>query len=270
MIKDVSSIKSRILVVDDERDIVNLIGYHLSKSGNEIIQAYNGAEALEKIQESKPDLVILDIMMPELDGYTVCRTLRQQGDPATRDIPVVMLTAKAEAEDKRRGLSIGADDYIVKPFDLKELALRTDNLLSRRRAKMEVEDKVRALEEGLYKQADLKSFSPYYHCLNGRLRIRVPGLKGCQQMASDIERKMASVKGVIKMDTSLVTGSILIYFDPARANADFIIGYLNSTGRLRDALPHAAVRKEKGETISTMVGKTVIQSVIEKLILAAI
>ncbi len=270
MIKDVPSIKSRILVVDDEKDIVNLIGYHLSKSGKEIIPAYNGAEALEKIKESRPDLVILDIMMPEVDGYAICSTLRQQEDPAMRDIPVVMLTAKTEVEDKIRGLSIGADDYITKPFDLKELVLRTDNLLSKWKAKKEAEDKVRVLEEDLYKQADLKSFSPYYHCLKGRLRIRVPGLKGCPQMALDIERKMASVKGVIKMDTSLVTGSILIYFDPARTNADFIIGYLNSTGRFRDALPHTTVSKEKGESIGAMVGKTVIQSVIERLILAAI
>ena len=135
---------------------------------------------------------------------------------------------------------------------------------------MEVEDKVKALEEDLYKQADLKRCSPYYHCLNGRLRIRVPGLKGCPEMALDIERKMASVKGVIKMDTSLVTGSILIYFDPAITSADFIIGYLNSAGRFRDVLPHTTVRKEKGESVGVMVGKTVIQSVIERLILAAI
>ena len=133
MIKEVSSIKSRILVVDDERDIVDLIGYHLSKSGKEIISAYNGAEALEKIKESRPDLMILDVMMPELDGYEVWKTLRHQGDPATRDIPVVMLTARVEVEDKIKGLSIGADDYIANPFDLKELVLRTENLLSKRK-----------------------------------------------------------------------------------------------------------------------------------------
>jgi CheY-like chemotaxis protein len=270
MIKEVSSIKSRILVVDDERDIVNLIGYHLSKSGKEIISAYNGAEALEKIKESRPDLVILDVMMPELDGYEVCKTLRHHGDPATRDIPVVMLTARVEIEDKIKGLSIGADDYIAKPFDLKELVLRTENLLSRRKAKMEVEDKVRALEEDLSKKLDLKSVTPYYHCLNGRLRIRVPGLKGCPEMAMEIERKMDSLSGIIKIHTSLVTGSILIYFDPAITNVDFIIGYLNSAGRFRDVLPHTTVRKEKGESVGVMVGKTVIQSVIERLILAAI
>jgi len=89
-------------------------------------------------------------------------------------------------------------------------------------------------------------------------------------MASDIERKMASVKGVIKMDTSLVTGSILIYFDPDITNVDFIIGYLNSASRFRGVLPHTTVRKEKGESVGVMVGKTVIQSVIERLILAAI
>jgi len=177
------------------------------------------------IKESRPDLVILDVMMPEVDGYEVCRTLRHQGDPAMRDIPVVMLTARGEVEDKIKGLSIGADDYIAKP---------------------------------------------HYHCLNGRLRIRVPGLKGCPEMASDIERKMASVKGVIKMDTSLVTGSILIYFDPDITNVDFIIGYLNSASRFRGVLPHTTVRKEKGESVGVMVGKTVIQSVIERLILAAI
>ena len=83
-------------------------------------------------------------------------------------------------------------------------------------------------------------------------------------MASDIERQMASVKGVIKMDTSLVTGSILTYFDPAITNVDFIIGYLNSAGRFRDVLPHTTVRKEKGESVGVMVEKTVIQSVIKR------
>jgi len=85
------------------------------------------------IKESRPDLVILDVMMPEVDGYEVCRTLRHQGDPAMRDIPVVMLTARGEVEDKIKGLSIGADDYIANPFDLKELVLRTENLLSKRK-----------------------------------------------------------------------------------------------------------------------------------------
>ena len=262
--------KDRILVVDDERDIVNLVSYHLGRSGLEVIPAYSGTEALERAAEVKPDLLILDIMMPEPDGFEVCRMLRQKGDAALRDIPIVMLTARSDVEDKIRGLSIGADDYVSKPFNLKELTLRVENLLSKRRVRKGFENKVISLEEKLYRPVDIKTLNTYSHCLDGRLRIRVPGIKNSPERALEIERQMASVKGVVKIDISSVTGSILIYFDPAMTNTDSIVRSLNSIGIFNDADLHSKYRKENGESIGTAVGKTVIQSVIERLLLAAI
>ena len=262
--------KEKILVADDEKDIVNLIGYHLGKTGLEIIPAYSGAEAIERAMEASPDLIILDIMMPEPDGFEVCRILRHKGDADLRDIPVVMLTARTEVEDKIRGLSTGADDYVSKPFDLKELTLRVENLLSKRRARKEFEKKVRSLEEKLHKPADLKTLDTYFHCLDGRLRIRVPGIKGYPGKASEIAQQMASIEGIVKVDTSHVTGSILIYFDPGKTNADSIVRCLNSIGTFNNVDLHSEHRKEKPASIGSAVGKTVIQSVIERLILAAI
>ena len=261
-------IKEKVLIADDEKDIVSLLGYHLHKAGVEVIPAYSGAEALEKAGTGSPDLIVLDLMMPEPDGFEVCRILRHQGYAPLKNVPIVMLTAKTEVEDKIKGLSTGADDYVTKPFELKELMIRIENLLSKRRAKKEVDDRVMALEEKLYKPVDIKNLIA--HCLDGRLRIRAPGIKGRHGMAGEIERQMASVKGVVKVDTSPVTGSILIYFDPTKTDVDSIAKYLISIDVFRDTVLHLMNHKEKVESISATVGKTVIQSAIERLILAAI
>ena len=116
-------IKEKVLIADDEKDIVSLLGYHLHKAGVEVIPAYSGAEALEKAGTGSPDLIVLDIMMPEPDGFEVCRILRHQGYAPLKNVPIVMLTAKTEVEDKIKGLSTGADDYVTKPFELKELMI---------------------------------------------------------------------------------------------------------------------------------------------------
>jgi len=115
-----------ILVVDDERNIVELIRMYLRNEGFEIEAAYNGREALEKARAMHPSLVLLDIMMPELDGIEVMRTLRKE-----TDIPVVMLTARADDVDKVVGLELGADDYVTKPFNPRELVARVKAVLRR-------------------------------------------------------------------------------------------------------------------------------------------
>ena len=120
---------AKILIVDDDPKAVKLMGYILYKEGYEVVPALSGKEALKLLKEEKPDLVILDIMMPEMDGYEVCRRIR--ADPETAKVPVIMLTAKAMLEDKIAGFEAGADDYITKPVLPAELLARVRVLLSR-------------------------------------------------------------------------------------------------------------------------------------------
>ncbi len=116
----------KILVVDDERLIVDSIRYGLQKEGYAIIAAYDGDQAIAKMNEEKPDLVILDVQLPKIDGWAVCRLIRQ-----TSHVPIIMLTARAEEADKVLGLELGADDYLVKPFSMRELLARVRAALRR-------------------------------------------------------------------------------------------------------------------------------------------
>lgn len=120
---------TRILVIDDEVDALKMFGYALHRQGYEVLVAQNGPQGLEAIDKRKPDLVILDIMMPDMDGYEVCRSIR--ANPETRHLPVIMLTAKAQMEDKLAGFETGADDYISKPVAMAELLARVKALLQR-------------------------------------------------------------------------------------------------------------------------------------------
>lgn len=118
-----------ILVVDDEVHIVELIQFNLEINGYNVITAYDGIDALDKIKTYNLDLVILDLMLPKIDGLEICRILRK--DKTNKDVPIIMLTAKAEETDKIYGLEIGADDYVTKPFSIKELLARVKALLRR-------------------------------------------------------------------------------------------------------------------------------------------
>src|SRR3954470_3307897 len=123
------STKAKILVVDDEPDALELIGFNLKNAGYEVITAENGTEALKKARGFLPNLVLLDLMIPEVDGLEVCKILRR--DPTTASIPIIMVTAKAAELDRILGLELGANDYVTKPFSPRELVLRVKNLLTR-------------------------------------------------------------------------------------------------------------------------------------------
>jgi two-component system phosphate regulon response regulator PhoB len=125
----IGRVKSKILVVDDEPEAVELVEFNLKGAGYEVSTAADGAEALNKARRIQPNLVILDVMMPEIDGMEVCKLLRR--DPATSAIPIIMLTAKASEVDRVLGLELGADDYVVKPFSPRELVLRVKKILER-------------------------------------------------------------------------------------------------------------------------------------------
>ena len=119
----------KILVVDDEPDALELIQFNLKGAGYDVATAAEGNEALKKARALVPDLIVLDLMLPEVDGMEVCKILRR--DPATSAIPIIMLTAKAAEIDRVLGLELGADDYITKPFSPRELVLRVKKLLKR-------------------------------------------------------------------------------------------------------------------------------------------
>jgi two-component system phosphate regulon response regulator PhoB len=123
----------RILVVDDEPDIIALVAYHLARSGYRVSTASTGTEALQAAREEQPSLVILDLMLPELSGFQVLERLRAEA--AFADVPVLMLTARRDEPDRVQGLSLGADDYLVKPFSPQELVLRVRNILRRTHVK---------------------------------------------------------------------------------------------------------------------------------------
>lgn len=120
---------SRILVVEDERDLAELVAFNLREAGHEVVTAFDGGTALAEIQRSKPDLVVLDVMLPDITGFEVCRRLRRGGD--TVKLPVIMLTAKGEEVDRIVGFEVGADDYVLKPFSPRELVLRVEAILRR-------------------------------------------------------------------------------------------------------------------------------------------
>ena len=176
--------KERVLVVDDDPDIVQFVRMNLELEGFDAETADNGRIALELAKARPPDLILLDVMMPEMDGLTVLRRLRNS--PATANVPVIILTAKALAEDRVKGLDLGADDYITKPFDLDELLARVRTVLRRAqqmrdlspltglpgnfRIARELEKRVRSNKDFAVVHADLdnfKSFNDHYGFMRG-------------------------------------------------------------------------------------------------------
>src|SRR6267142_471280 len=119
----------RVLIVDDDPDIRRLVSYNLSQAGFQVATAATGRAALEAVQKQSPDLIILDVMLPDIDGLEVCRTLRQRDH--SRRIPIIMLTARTEEIDRVVGFELGADDYVMKPFSPRELVLRVKSIFRR-------------------------------------------------------------------------------------------------------------------------------------------
>jgi two-component system phosphate regulon response regulator PhoB len=120
---------AKIVVIDDEQDIIDVLVYNLENAGHEVVTALTGRAGLELIQGTRPDLVVLDLMLPDVSGTEVCRTLRSS--PAGRGLPILMLSARGEEIDRVVGFEIGADDYVTKPFSVRELLLRVRALLRR-------------------------------------------------------------------------------------------------------------------------------------------
>jgi DNA-binding response OmpR family regulator len=129
---------AKILVVDDEPALVSTIGYTLRRDGHEVLTAGDGERALDLARRERPDVIVLDLMLPKLDGLDVCRAIRQSPSLPLRAVPILMLTARADEVDKVVGLELGADDYVTKPFSMRELLARLKAMV--RRAQMEAEE----------------------------------------------------------------------------------------------------------------------------------
>ncbi len=137
----------KIVVIEDEDDILEVIAYNLKREGYEVITSTSGEDGLEKIEKASPQLVVLDLMLPEIDGIELCRKLKS--DPLTQSIPVIMVTAKGEETDIVLGLGVGADDYITKPFSPREMVARVKAVLRRSRSKPETDRRDRIAFEGI-------------------------------------------------------------------------------------------------------------------------
>jgi two-component system phosphate regulon response regulator PhoB len=123
---------ARVLIVEDEQDLQKVLAYNLKRAGHEVLAALRGRDGLQLVRDRNPDFVILDLMLPDLPGTEICKTLKR--DPKTKGVPILMLTAKGEEVDRVVGFELGADDYVVKPFSVRELLLRIEAILRRAQA----------------------------------------------------------------------------------------------------------------------------------------
>jgi two-component system sensor histidine kinase/response regulator len=202
--------KNKILIVDDSVDTVELLKKRFHSEGYDTREAYNGEEGLQKVVEYNPDLIVLDVMMPKMDGYEVCRRLKK--DEKTKYIPVLMLTAKGEVEHKVKGLDIGADDYLSKPFDYKELSARIRSLLSMKAAheKKVEEEKSGALEQMMDQVAHeirnpLTAIGGFARKVFGRLPEGDPNKKYMEMIIEDVAVLEGMIKQLIELKTMAVT-----------------------------------------------------------------
>jgi len=217
--------KNKILIVDDMVDTVELLKKRLRSEGYDTAEAYDGEEGLRQVNVYNPDLIILDVMMPKLNGFEVCERLKMSED--TRFIPVLMLTAKSEVEDKVKGLDIGADDYLAKPFNYKELSARVRSLLAIKTAheKLAEEEKSEALEQMMDEVAHevrnpLVSIGGFARKVYENLPEGNPNKKYMEMIIEDVGRLENIVKQLIEIQTTS------LFFIEATDINDVIMGAL--------------------------------------------
>jgi len=201
---------SKILIVDDAVDTVELLKKRLRFEGYDTAEAYDGEEALQQVAEYNPDLIILDVMMPKLDGYEVCQRLKT--DENTKYIPILMLTAKGEIEDKVKGLDIGADHYLPKPFDYKEVSARVRSLVASKaaREKLVEEEKSEALEQMMEGVAHeirnpLTSIGGFARRVHDRLAQGDPNKKYMELIITDVARLENMIKELLELETTAIS-----------------------------------------------------------------
>jgi signal transduction histidine kinase len=201
--------RAKILVVDDNADNVELLTKRLEAGGYRTCEAYDGEQALEVVAREEPDLVILDVMMPKLDGFEVCHRLKT--DERTRQLPVLLLTAKREVPDKVRGLDTGADDYVTKPFNPQELMARVRSLLNQRtfQDRRVTEEKLGALgqmAEGVAHEVrnPMVSIGGFARRIHDRLPEGDPLREYAEHIIKEVERLETMVGDIVRFKTLVV------------------------------------------------------------------
>jgi len=202
--------KSKILIVDDAVDTVELLRKRLRFEGYDTAEAYDGEEALKRVAEYNPDLIILDVMMPKLGGYEVCQRLKS--DENTKYIPILILTGKGEVEDKVKGLDLGADHYLAKPFDYKEVSARVRSLVATKaaREKLVEEEKLEALEQMMEEVAHeirnpLTSIGGFARRVYDRLPQGDPNKKYLEMIINDVARLENMIKELLELETAAIS-----------------------------------------------------------------
>ena len=202
--------KRKILIVEDAIDTVELLKKRFRAEGYDTEEAYDGEAGLKKVTEYNPDLIVLDVMMPKLDGYEVCQRLKS--DENTKYIPILMLTAKGEIENKVKGLDIGADDYLSKPFDYKELSARVRSLLTIKAARERLVEEERS--EALKKMMDeitheirnhLTSIGGFARKVYGKLPEGDPNRRYMEMIIEDVARLENMIKQLVDLKTMAVS-----------------------------------------------------------------
>jgi len=188
----------RILIVEDENDTAELLGYNLQRAGYETLRASTGKEAIDAAQRHAPGLILLDIMLPELSGWEVCRLLRES--PQGRSIPIIMLTALADEEARIKGLSLGADDYITKPFSVRELLIKVNRHIERQRT---ISDQLQRHRE------QETSMSYLVHELKNAVSI-IGGFSSLALQKQDRDRYLRSIQASAMHADSLLTDANLL------------------------------------------------------------
>ncbi|HKI49704.1 MAG TPA: response regulator, partial [Desulfobacteria bacterium] len=161
--------KGKILVVEDNEDLVHMLTYNLSKKGYQTAEALDGMAACRLIDMEKPDLILLDILLPGVDGWQICKIVRNHEKEGISEIPIIMLTALGSHEDKLKGIEIGADDYIPKPFSIKEVMCKVDRLMGREMKKRSLNAEIEKLIAKENRRTDFQNM--LFHELKNQLTI---------------------------------------------------------------------------------------------------
>ncbi|MBW2033742.1 MAG: response regulator [Deltaproteobacteria bacterium] len=191
----------KILVVEDDEDLVHMLEYNLTRKGYATMTALDGLDACYLIEEEKPDLILLDVMLPGLSGFEICEIIRNHYHEEISDIPIIMLTALGSMENKLKGIETGADDYIPKPFTLKEVLLKVDRLVCKEKKKKQMNMKVENLEAREKQQTDFQSM--LFHELRNQLLI-IGGYSSIAQRHELTPEKHRHYAGVIKESSSFL------------------------------------------------------------------
>lgn len=230
--------KGLVLVVEDEAELAELLEYNLLRNGYEVRIAADGLEACKLIGEQRPDLILLDLMLPLLDGWEVCRMIRGHKDSQVAGIPIIMLSALGSADDRIKGYTLGADLYLPKPYAIKEVMLKTAHLIERHRQVQQLDREKDAISSGQRLQDE------WQHALFHELRNQITVISGMAQVMSDQRQKTTLVDTDAYLDHIVCSAS---YLELLAQNYLLVRQVENNPGRLSHETKHLSLSQLFGD-----------------------